>query len=340
VVVGQAIAFCGLSCFAQARCLDRRQKPIAYPSTTACKFTSECKNARAATEADEMADHGHTLQPVYDAGSPAKSAALQDFRRFPEKTVRAGTIEWRYRVLGTASRALLTIPGGELVNDLGFEFALAISDTHRVVYPAYPRVSSIEELADGLCAILDAEKIRQAAILAASFGGSVAQVCVRRHAERISALILSNTAVPLRYLAPAKRLLELIFRATPWSVATSLLRKPLIKVVDPAGEAPTFWAGYFDELFSSRLTKADLLSNLHIQHDYYRRFHLMPEDLENWPGRVLIAESDTDVIGPRLRQALRQTYPKAEVRTFHNGGHGTMFLRFDEYLAMVRQFLD
>ena len=33
-------------------------------------------------------------------------------------------------------------------------------------------------------------------------------------------------------------------------------------------------------------------------------------------------------------------YPNAEVRTFHNGGHGTMFLRFDEYLAMVRQFLD
>jgi len=286
-----------------------------------------------------VADLEDSLKPARDAGSPAKSAALQEFRRFPEKVVRTGTADWRYRVLGTAAPVLLAIPGGELVNDLGFEFALAISDTHRVVYPAYPSVSSMEELADGLCAILDAEKIEQAAILGASFGGSVAQVCVRRHPDRISALILSNTGVPIRYLAPAKRLLELIFRATPWSVATSLLRKPLIKVVDPAGEATAFWTAYLDELFASRLTKADLLSNLRIQHDYYRRFQFMPQDLENWPGRILIAESDTDVIGPRLRLALRQTYPKAEVRTFHNGGHGTMFLRFDEYLDMVRRFL-
>ena len=104
--------------------------------------------------------------------------------------------------------------------------------------------------------------------------------------------------------------------------------------------APTFWNGYFDELFASKLTKADLVSNFRVQHDYYRRFHFVPQDLENWPGRILIAESDTDVLGPRLRRALRQAYPNAEVRTFHNGGHGTMFLRFDEYLAMVRQFLD
>jgi pimeloyl-ACP methyl ester carboxylesterase len=153
-----------------------------------------------------MADREDSLKPVHDAGSSAKAVALQAFRRFPEKSLRLGMAEWRYRVLGTATRALLAIPGGELVNDLGFEFALAISDAHRVVYPAYPRVSSIEELADGLCAILDAEKIDQAAILGASFGGAVAQVCVRRHANRINALILSNTSVPIRQLAPAKRL--------------------------------------------------------------------------------------------------------------------------------------
>ena len=277
--------------------------------------------------------------PDRDTQSSAKSAAMRDFRRVPEKCLRVGTVEWRYRVIGTATRALLAIPGGELVNDLGFEFALAMSDTHRVVYPAYPRVSSIEALADGLCAILDAENIEQAAILGASFGGSVAQVCVRRHSDRISALILSNTGVPLRHLAPAKEIVEWVFRALPWPVATNLLRKVLLRAVDPAGAAQKFWTTYLDELLSSRLSKADVLSNLRIQHDYYRRFRFTPGDLGSWPGRILIAESDTDVIGPRLRLALRRTYPNAEVHTFHKGGHATMFLRFDEYLAMVRQFL-
>jgi len=282
-----------------------------------------------------------SLDPGHDIGSSAKTAALEDFRRrFPEKVVRTGTAEWRYRVLGTSTADLLAIPGGELVNDLGFEFALAISDTHRVVYPAYPRVSSIEELADGLCAVLDAEKIEQAAILGASFGGAVAQVAVRRHPGRIGPLILSNTGVPLPYLAPSVRIFELIARALPWSVTTGLLRKPLLKTIDPAGAAGTFWSAYLDELFSVRLTKADVLANFRIQYEYHRRFHFTPEDLKLWHGRILIAESDTDVIGPRRRQALRQTYPNAEVRTFHNAGHAPMFSRFDEYLAMVRQFLD
>jgi pimeloyl-ACP methyl ester carboxylesterase len=241
--------------------------------------------------------------------------------------------------LGTAAPALLGIPGGELVNDLGFEFALAMSGMRRMVYPAYPRVSSVEELADGLCAILDAEKIEQTAILGASFGGAVAQIFVRKYPGRVNALILSNTGVPLRYLAPSVRIFEWMARALRWSTTTRLLRRPLLKTFDPAGLDGAFWTGYLDELFSSRLTKADVVSNFRNQHEYHRRFHFTPRDLEKWPGRVLIAESDTDVIGARRRRALRQTYPNAEVHTFHDAGHAPMFSRREEYLFMVERFL-
>jgi len=112
------------------------------------------------------------------------------------------------------------------------------------------------------------------------------------------------------------------------------------KVLDPAGGDRTFWSAYVDELLSMRIAKADMLANFRIQLDYHRRFHFTPDDLGNWHGKILIAESDTDVIGPRRRRALRQTYPNAEVYTFHNGGHATMFLRFNEFLAMVKRFLD
>jgi len=82
-----------------------------------------------------------------------KQAALEELRAIREKSLG----DWKYRVFGTGAKTFLAIPGGELVNDLGFE--LAIGETHRVVYPAYPRASSIEELADGLRMILDAEGI-------------------------------------------------------------------------------------------------------------------------------------------------------------------------------------
>lgn len=265
-----------------------------------------------------------------------KQAALEQFRAIPEKTWG----EWRYRVLGAGARTLLAIPGGELVNDLGFEFALAISETHTVVYPAYPRASSIDELTDGLRAILDAEGIDRIAILGASFGGAVAQVFVRRHPDRVSELILSNTGVPLQSLAPPVRITYWIARTMPWGLMSKLLRKLLLKTVDQGVAGHAFWAGYLDELCSSRLTKADVLSNMLIQYDYHRRFHFAAEDLKGWQGRVLIAESDTDVIGPRRRKALRETYPQAKVHTFHDAGHAPMFTRYDDYLRMVQDFLN
>ncbi len=269
-----------------------------------------------------------------------KAAALREFHsRFPEKAIRCGETEWRYRVIGTAGPILLAVPGGELVNDLGFEFALAICGCCRIVYPAYPRVDTMEELVSGLGAILDAEKIEQTAILGASFGGAVAQVFVRKYPERISHLILSNTGVPLRYLVPSVQLFIWVARALPWSVIGGLLRKPLLKTLCANAEDREFWTAYIDELLSSRITKADMLANFRIQLDYHLQFHFTPEDLDGWTGKVLIAESDTDVIGPRRRQALRQTYLKAEIYLFHNAGHAPMFTRFDEYLTMVKEFL-
>ncbi len=114
----------------------------------------------------------------------------------------------------------------------------------------------------------------------------------------------------------------------------------MLKTLDPSGIDEKFWSWYLDELFSIRLTKADVLSNFRNQYEYHRRFHFLPADLKTWSGRILIAESDTDIIGPRRRKALRETYPQAEIYTYHDAGHAPMFSRFSEYLTIVTKFLD
>jgi pimeloyl-ACP methyl ester carboxylesterase len=136
------------------------------------------------------------------------------------------------------------------------------------------------------------------------------------------------------------RVFSWIAEALPWSATAALLRRSMPRALAITEEDRAFWSAYFDELFSIRITKADLLANIRIQLDYHRRFHFTPQDLEVWKGKILIAESDTDVISQRRRQALRQTYPNALVHTYQNGGHATMFLCFDEFLAMVKRFLD
>jgi pimeloyl-ACP methyl ester carboxylesterase len=167
----------------------------------------------------------------YGGVSNAMVEELRTFRTLcPEQVLAVGPQEWRYRTVGVASPALLLIPGGELVNDLGFRFAMAISNSsYRLVYPSYPRVSSIEDLADGLVAILDAENIDRAVILGASFGGAVTQVLVRKYPSRINAMILSNTGVPLRRLIPAVWTTLSMVRMLPWSTLGRLLKGTMTK---------------------------------------------------------------------------------------------------------------
>ena len=124
----------------------------------------------------------------------------------------------------------------------------------------------------------------------------------------MKALVLSNTGVPMRRLAPAVLLVYCIARALPWGMTTRILRKPLLKTLDPDGTYGSFWEWYLDELFSSRIEKADMMSNFANQCEYHchlpgQRFHFRAGDAPNWRGRVLIAESDTDVIGPARRKS-------------------------------------
>jgi pimeloyl-ACP methyl ester carboxylesterase len=265
-----------------------------------------------------------------------KQDSLNRFRSMPEK--QCG--EWRYRCFGTGIRTILLLPGGELVNDLGFSFALSLSQDYRILYPAYPRAESLEELADGLVAILDREGVVRASLLGASFGGAVAQVFVRRHRDRVRDLILSNTGVPLQRLTGALRVTYWIAKVLPWGMLSKLLRRTMLKAIRPPVVDLEFWNAYLDELFSRRLAKHDVLENLLIQFAYHSRLCFSSEDLKSWSGRVLIAESDSDIIGPSRRKLLRETYPSAGVHTFHDAGHAPMFTQADEYLKVIKTFLD
>lgn len=77
----------------------------------------------------------------YGAISNSLVAELLSFRRqYPDRVLHTGQSDWRYRVIGsTASPPFLLIPGGDMLNDLAFRFATALSNSGwRVIYPAYP----------------------------------------------------------------------------------------------------------------------------------------------------------------------------------------------------------
>jgi pimeloyl-ACP methyl ester carboxylesterase len=269
-----------------------------------------------------------------------QSERLRAFRAsYPNKSLAVSGAAWRYRICGAGARPLLMLPGGELVNDMGFDLVAALAPRFRIVYPAYPRVESLDQLADGIAAILDAENIARTTVLGASFGGAAAQCMVRRHPQRIDHLILSNTGVPMAHLVRGRKIANALLSSIPWPVLRGLLSKSIIKLLGAPAEELPFWRNYTQELFATQLSKADVMANLRIQLDYHRLYSFRPTDLASWPGKIFVIESDNDIFNAERRKALRDTYPQAPVYTFHGAGHAPAFSRAKEYLEVLQRLL-
>ena len=265
---------------------------------------------------------------------------LRAFRTsYPNKSLTVTGVEWSYRVCGNSPRTLLLPAGGELVNDLGFDLATTLAGRYRVVYPAYPRVRKLADLADGAAAILEAEGCTSAIVLGASFGGAVSQCLVRRHPGKVERLILSNTGVPQANVVRARKIVNAAVGMMPWPMLRAPLAKSILKLIGaPAADLP-FWRSYCRTLFRTRLGKADVLANLRLQLEYHERYRFAPDDLAGWPGKVFVIESDNDIFNSERRKALRDTYPQAPVYTFHGAGHAPAFSRVSEYLEVLDRFL-
>src|SRR5215207_4881073 len=250
---------------------------------------------------------------------------LREFRTtHPPKHVTVDGVGWEYIASGEGEKAIMILPGGAMVGEAGFTRIPAFEDRYRVIAPSYASVSTAAQLLDGLAGVLDAEGVRVAHVLGPSYGGLVAQCLVRRHPERVRSLILANTLVPPRRLLwPAKIFLALL-PLVPLGWLRALRERTLARAFSGVPSVPpedqVFWRDYQHGLVSC-LSKAELRAMYWLGIDLMESFRFAPDDLASWPGRVLILESDEDLLPLEQRAELRWCYPQARVHTFRGAGH-------------------
>ena len=269
---------------------------------------------------------------------------LREFRTtHPPKRVTVDGVGWEYIASGDGEEALLILPGGAMVGEAGFTRIPAFEDRYRVIAPSYASVTTAAEFLDGLVGVLDAEGAREAHVLGPSYGGIVAQGFVRRHPERVRSLILANTLVPPRRMLRLSRVFLALLPLVPlgwlralreWALARAFSGVPSVPPEDQA-----FWGEYQHGLVS-RLSKAEMRAMYWLGIDLVESFRFTPDELASWAGRVLILESDEDIVTPEQRAELRRRYPQARVHTFHGAGHAPWMSHKEEYLSVINEFLD
>jgi hypothetical protein len=95
---------------------------------------------------------------------------------YPYRQIFYRSMVWRYRTGGAADRpTVLVLPGATLVPDPLFVVVQALGRQYRVIAPAYPPATTMDDLVAGVTAILDAEQVSTVHLVGSSFGGYLAQ---------------------------------------------------------------------------------------------------------------------------------------------------------------------
>lgn len=256
------------------------------------------------------------------------------------KTLIIGGMRWKYISCGEGQRTLFMIPGSWHVADIWFLNIMTFQSDYHVVSLTYPGVTTMDQLVEGVSGICKSEGISEADVIGHSFGGMIAQCFARKYPEKVSNLVLSNTDFPH---APKERKRKIrLSHLLPERLFLITLKRMYVKLIEPLNpKEQKFWHAFFDELYSSRITKREFMGFLKCAYDFHKNYSFSAGDLREWTGSLLLLESDDDQYFTQpQREALKALYPHAQVYTFHNGGHTPSISRRNEYDNVLKVFLE
>jgi maspardin len=263
----------------------------------------------------------------------------------PEKSINIKGVEWRYLTGGRGEKTLLLFHGAVGGAETLAALSEAFGDEYRTVAPTIADVSTLDEVCDAASAILDREHVGRAVVFGGSFGGLVAQAFFKRRRAQTEDLVLLSTGVPNRKLGARTRTMMRLMRLLPFPFTRALMKAELSGHLNtPVPEEHAARVAEFrsrlDYYFDHTLTKRTLLSRVALGADFNLNESYTPEEHADWPGRVLVVESNDDPMIPaEERRRLREAYPRALVCTFAGTGHMIPLLRLEELVGVVKAFL-
>lgn len=287
--------------------------------------------------------HDAKIARLY-ADVPAESLnRLQDFRRrFPYRSLSLGGVAWHYIDSENDKPALFILAGGTTIAEVSFNSLEHFSENYRIIAPDYPAIEEIDLLFSGFTELLDYLEIGPVYAMGGSYGGWMLQSLVRQFPERFTRLVISAVGPPDKQNSQELARLMGWFRITPTFLLRWMLNRSFSRLESDRTHNPDLallWA-LVSEVINYRLSRADMLSMMQRLIDQTDKHAFSPEDLEDWPGKMLLLFGSEDPATPlEKREAMQELYPRAEVKVFDGGEHGIAITHQEEYFSVIDEFL-
>ena len=284
-----------------------------------------------------------TVNRGYEGVPQEQIELLLKFRSgHPCKHTNVAGVQWEYISCGDGTEMLLLLPGGLRFAEAAFSLIQMFEDAYRVIVPTYPPLGTMDEIVDGISAILDAEQVPETFVLGQSYGGAVAQVLIQRYPSRVKRAVLSGSAplIVVKCKNALNSLLSAIATLLPERVVKGIFRRILSTVVTVQESERAFWEAYLKELFGQRLTKADILSHFLTTRDALTKYAYTRGKKSSWSGDVLVVWGENDHLRTeRGRKGMLDIFPQAQIHVIAGGGHTVALSEPGKYAATVKGFL-
>ncbi len=266
---------------------------------------------------------------------PEVRQSLLDFRKaHPVQSVRVDKYNWPYVALGAGEKTVLFLHGMTGAHDIWWQQMMALASQYRVISLTYPPADTLEEMSQGVLAVLDAEGVDRAYVVGTSLGGYLTQYLMSRHPERVEKAVLANTFPPNDLLRQRNESLIRVLPFLPEWLVMRVFRSSMVNSIYPASGHSELVLAYMLEQVAGRMSKAQVTARAKAVIEPFT-----PPDPEALGIPVLIIEADNDpLVEASLREQLKATYPSAQVRTLHQVGHFPYLNDAEEYTDILRGF--
>lgn len=264
------------------------------------------------------------------------SKELQSFLAKPTKTILFNDVAWEYYASGNGKKTILFIHGMGGAYELWWQQVAAFENDYNIITFSLPEpIDNLFDASEGVINILNQENIETLHIVGTSMGGYIAQYLTYKIPDRIEKVVFSNTFPPNTSLANDNKSKLTTLPYLPEILISELGKKQLKNKLVPAAKDSELLAAFLPSL---QFSKKQFLNRFYIVIDSFTSSPTRPEIIEI---PKLIIEADNDpLVKKELREALKNMYPNAEVKTFTNEGHFPYINAAKEYNTFLKDFLN
>lgn len=261
---------------------------------------------------------------------------LKEFNAKPTKKITINGVIWEYYSGGKGDKTILFLHGMGGDYKLFWQQIAAFENDYKIISYTLPeKINSLENTANGILKILEAQNVNKFYAVGTSMGGYITQYLVKIIPSRVEKAVFGNTFPPNDLIAKENAGKSKLVPFLPELLISKLGEKELNAKIIPAAKNNQLLKAF---LRSIPFSKKQFINRYYIVIDW---FSIFPDNYEIKRIPKLIIESDNDPLIPaELRKEIKNLYKNAEVYTFHNEGHFPYISAIDEYNKVLKDFLN